>query len=112
MLVGDAGHQREAGGGVEHRADDAAVQPAVEEVAHQLGLHVEAQRGRGRRDGLHAQPQHLVEADALLEHVGEQRHEAGLLRGGAAGGFGGGVGGSVRHGGHVSQRPRKVWSCP
>jgi len=96
VLVGDGGHQREARGGVQHGADHAAVQPAVEEVAHQLGAHVEAQRRRGRCERLQAQAQHLVEADALLEHVGQCRDEARLFVGAA--GSGGGFFVSMRHG--------------
>jgi hypothetical protein len=43
VLLGDGGHQREAGGGIERRADHAAVQAAVEVVPDELRPHVEAQ---------------------------------------------------------------------
>jgi hypothetical protein len=71
----DRRHHREAGHRVQRRADDAAVQALVREVADELGPHRQVAAGAARRQGVDAQAEHAVERDALLEHRGQGADE-------------------------------------
>src|SRR5690606_3334640 len=82
VLVGNRAHQREPGSGVEHRRRHAAVQATIEEVADQLGAHVEAHPWLERVERLDHEAQDPVERDSVLENVPQRLFELALLRSG------------------------------
>jgi hypothetical protein len=102
----DGRHHRQAGGGVQHRADHAAVQALVLVVADQLGPHVDAAAHALARQLGHLQAQQGVEDDALLEQLRQAGDEGGLEGPGGDRGFGAHGSGSKRVNYHNHSLPR------